>query len=293
MCMTWWGIMFIHFVPKRHVVMCQAAIRLLPVHCEVHFLFHFMLWAINRGKEMKINCWPLGLLSCEHSCSLTQTSMIVTGDAEQNRAVTTVCWRMRTRPESSGFLRGWGRVWGVLLDTVRFPCISSGRHKKIKTPMKGVPVLTFLLTYSMKQSRSWEANRFSASQEVPYILWNRNIRYRIHKCPPRVPILSQLDTVRAPISHFLEIRLNIILPSTPRSSRLSLSLTFPHQNTVCTSSLPPISAKCLAHHNVLDLITRIILGEGYRSLSSSLCSCLHSPVTFFLLGERYAYGLTS
>jgi len=33
---------------------------------------------------------------------------------------------------------------------------------------------TFLLTYyySMQLSPSWEANRFSASQEIPCILWN-------------------------------------------------------------------------------------------------------------------------
>ena len=30
---------------------------------------------------------------------------------------------------------------------------------------------TYLLTYSMEQSPSWEANRFSASQEIPQILW--------------------------------------------------------------------------------------------------------------------------
>jgi len=26
--------------------------------------------------------------------------------------------------------------------------------------------------YSMQQSPCWEANRFSASQEIPHILWN-------------------------------------------------------------------------------------------------------------------------
>ena len=31
------------------------------------------------------------------------------------------------------------------------------------------PLLTCLLTHSMKQSPSWEANRFSASQEIPHI----------------------------------------------------------------------------------------------------------------------------
>ena len=31
-------------------------------------------------------------------------------------------------------------------------------------------LLTYLLTYSAEQSRSWEANKFSASQEIPRIL---------------------------------------------------------------------------------------------------------------------------
>ena len=47
----------------------------------------------------------------------------------------------------------------------------------------------------MEQSPSWEANWFAASQEIPRILWNPKVHYRIHKCPPPVPVLRQLDPV--------------------------------------------------------------------------------------------------
>jgi len=95
-----------------------------------------------------------------------------------------------------------------------------------------------ILPYSMKQSPSWQANRFSASQEILRILRNSMVHYRSYKCPPPVPILSQLDTVHSPKSHFLKIHLSIILPSTPGSPRWSLSFRFSHKNPVYTSPLP-------------------------------------------------------
>jgi len=51
----------------------------------------------------------------------------------------------------------------------------------------------------MKQGPSLEANRFSPSQEIPSILWNPKVHYRLHNSPPPVPTLSQVSTAHAPI----------------------------------------------------------------------------------------------
>ena len=106
----------------------------------------------------------------------------------------------------------------------------SEKGESLKWRIIIIDLLTYLLTYSIEQSLSWEANRFSASQEIPRILWKPKVHYRRHKCPPPLPILSHTDPAHTLTSRFLKIHLNIILPSTRGSSELSLSLRFPNQN---------------------------------------------------------------
>ena len=135
---------------------------------------------------------------------------------------------------------------------------------------------TYLHTYLLNL---W--SRVLLEKQSSSLLVKKSINFMEHEgsllhshVPITCPVLSQLDPVHAPTSQFLKIHLNIIPPLMPWSSQWSHSLRFPHENPVYASPLP-IRATCPAHL-ILNLIARTILGEEYRSLSSSLCNFLHS-----------------
>jgi len=108
------------------------------------------------------------------------------------------------------------------------------------------------------------------------------VYYPIQNHPPTLPILSQTNPVHDPSSHFLNIRLNIILPSTPRSPKLPSFLQISPPIFVHTSS---VSHTCHMSHpsHYSCLITRIIFGEQYSLGSYSLCILFQSSVTLSIL----------
>ena len=76
----------------------------------------------------------------------------------------------------------------------------------------------------------------SASQEILRILLNPNVHYRVHNSPTPDPILCQINPVHVPpASYFLKIHFNSLLLFAPGTSKLSLSVGPPRQNSVCTS----------------------------------------------------------
>jgi len=83
----------------------------------------------------------------------------------------------------------------------------------------------------MQQSPSWEANRFSASQEIPRILWNPKVHYRIYHSPPRVPFLSQINPVHVPTSFYIAI----VVPKD--QSRPQHVYPFRHKASFCGDDL--------------------------------------------------------
>jgi len=140
----------------------------------------------------------------------------------------------------------------------------------------------------IKQSPSWVAEHFSANQEIRRILLNPKVHYRVYKYLPPLPIPRQINQVHASLHHnswrsvlIISYRLCLGLPSGLLPSR------FPNKTLTQLSSSH--CAACPTQHILLDVIILVTFGEEYRSLSSSLCSFLHSSVTSHLLG-RYCIG---
>jgi hypothetical protein len=108
-----------------------------------------------------------------------------------------------------------------------------------------------VLTYSMEQRSSWEANRSSFSQDIPRILWNPKVRYRIHKSLPFVHVLSK--SIASMLPH----------PTSGRTSRMRVLVfqvvSFPHVSP--PKPLSSIRAICPPYLILLDLIDLRIFGE--------------------------------
>ena len=110
------------------------------------------------------------------------------------------------------FSFGW-RSYGLRANftaTCLSTCSAGLKHVGKVMAVRHCAHVCHFVTYAMQQSPSWEANRLSASQKIPRISWNPKVHHLADKCPPPVPILSQINPVHVPISHVLKIYILIL-----------------------------------------------------------------------------------
>ena len=132
---------------------------------------------------------------------------------------------------------------------------------------------------STEQSPSWETIISSASEEINHILWNPKVDYRIHENLSFIRILSRMNLLLPP-PRFLKIHFNIILPHTPRYSKWSPSLRFPHQNPICTYPLPHTyymprsshSSRFWSPKKYFVVFSSLLFLEHHQRIYS-ICSC--------------------
>jgi hypothetical protein len=115
----------------------------------------------------------------------------------------------------------------------------------VKSELQALRVLS--RDHSTDGSKSWIQLELTPWSRV--ILEKLTVSQLVMKLPVTCAYPEPDQSNPHTTSYFLKINFNIILPSTPKSSYISLSLRFTHQNSVCTFTFSHTSLKI--HFNII------------------------------------------
>jgi hypothetical protein len=120
-------------------------------------------------------------------------------------------------------------------------------------PRSGVDIhRLYKLTVELSPFR--KASSHYAPQEIPSILYNTEVHYRLHESRLLVPILSQVNPVN--VTHHIYLRSILIL-----SSLIVVSFIMDFQLNKHAFLFSPMRPICPVQLILLDLIILVVLGE--------------------------------
>lgn len=188
--------------------------------------------------------------------------------------LTSVCQHVAQLPSLLSTWKSWS-IWLSSNNYVLASCNSLSDYTH-KTPN------IFRVNAKAMQQISSSATESSHTSRNYNILRNLHFRYRFQNIPLLLPILSHMNPLHAHPAQSIKIHFNIVLPSTPRSSRQSSSCTLAHQVPVWTSIrhapliLCPIYPSWSYYHKICS--------AEYKSLMLSLyTSCVILILPFSLI----------